>query len=275
MAERERDCMNLKRIGVGIATAVVLATAQTNPTALPEFEVVSIKQTGQTNGQQLSVRLGFQPGGRFVASGITARLLIGVAYSVKDFQIFSGPSWIEREQYSIEAKGAAGRKGPTISVYLTQQQKEEEDFKLRIQSLLADRFQLRIHKETREEVVYSLVVAKNGPKFQKSKFDANGSKGLPGLTMHPNELIGTRVSLRYLAEELSRRLGRNVIDQTGLDGEYDFDLLWTPDAGDGNPPPDGPSVFTALQEQLGLKLESVKAVVDAIVIDHIERPSEN
>ena len=148
---------------------------------------------------------------------------------------------------------------------------------MRIQSLLADRFQLRIHKETREEQVYSLVVAKNGPKFKVSKFDDSALETglMPGLKTHPYELAGTSAGIHLLTEELSRRLGRKVIDQTGLDGEYNFDLRWAPDVGDGDSPPDGPSIFTAVQEQLGLKLESGKAAVDAIVIDHIERPSEN
>ena len=93
--------------------------------------------------------------------------------------------------------------------------------------------------------------------------------------MYPYQLTGTSVSLRYLAEELSRRLSRKVIDQTRLTGEFDFNLRWAPDAADGNSLPDGPSIFTAMQEQLGLKLESSKAPVDEIIIDHIEKPSGN
>jgi uncharacterized protein (TIGR03435 family) len=212
-----------------------------------------------------------------VTRGIFTRFLIALAYDVKEFQILDGPLWISREQYSIDAKPGENPKGPILSLYLTQRQKEDDEWHLRIQSLLADRFQLRIHKETRQEQVYSLVVAKNGPKFKDSRFnESDVGKGiLPGLTMHPYELIGFSVDIHLLAEELSRRLSRNVIDQTGLNGEYDFSLRWAPDAGDGDSPPDGPSIFTALQEQPGLKLESGKAPVDAIVIDHIERPSAN
>src|SRR6202034_3071322 len=107
-------------------------------------------------------------------------------------------------------------------------QKEDDEWHLRIQSLPAERFQLKIHKETREEQVYSLVVAKNGPKFKESRFnESDVGKGiLPGLTMHPYELIGFSINIRLLAEELSRRLSRNVVDQTGLNGEYDFNLRW-------------------------------------------------
>jgi uncharacterized protein (TIGR03435 family) len=263
--------MNLQLIGVAMATAVVLAMAQTNPSR-PEFEVASIKPDPRPD-----VSIGRPPSGRLVARGIFTKFLIALAYDVKEFQILDGPSWISREQYSIDAKPGDNPKGPILSLYLTQRQKEDEEFKLRIQSLLADRFQLKIHKETREEQVYSLVVAKNGPKFKESKFDESAvAKGLlPGLKMHPYELTGTSVDIRLLAEELSRRLSRNVVDHTGLNGEYNFDLRWAPDVGDGDSPPDGPSIFTAVQEQLGLKLESGKAAVDAIVIDHIERPSEN
>ncbi len=261
----------LSLIGVAIATAGVLALAQTNP-ARPEFEVASIKLDPQPN-----IRIERPPGGGLVARGIFTKFLIALAYDVKEFQILDGPSWISREQYSIDAKPGDNPKGPILSLYLTKRQKEDEEFKLRIQSLLADRFQLRIHKETREEQVYSLVVAKNGPKFKESKFDVSAlGKGLlPGLRMFPYQLTGTSVDIRLLAEELSRRLSRNVVDHTGLAGEYDLDLKWAPDVGDGDSPPDGPSIFTAVQEQLGLKLESGKAPVDAIVIDHIERPSEN
>ena len=161
-----------------------------------------------------SIRIAKPAGGGLVARGIFTQFLIALAYDAKEFQILDGPSWISREQYSIDAKAGDNSKSPILSVYLTKRQKEDDEFRLRIQSLLADRFQLRIHKETREEPVFSLVVAKNGPKFKESKFDDSPPKGLPGLTMRPNELIGTKVSLRYLAAELSRRLSRNVIDQT-------------------------------------------------------------
>jgi uncharacterized protein (TIGR03435 family) len=250
-------------------------TQDAAPSARPEFDVASIKSTNSDDGQT-RVRLLWLPGGRFSATGITAKMLIGVAYSVKPFQIFGGPSWIGRDQYSIDAKGAAKEKGSILSLYLTPRQRESEDGNLRLQSLLAEGFQLRAHRETKEQEVYSLVIGRNGPKFRESKFeDSAAEKGLPGLNLHPYQLTGTKVSIHYLVEELSRRLGRDVVDQTGLDGEYDFDLRGAPDAGDRDSLPNGPSIFTALQEQLGLKLESSKAPVDVLVIDHVERPSAN
>jgi bla regulator protein BlaR1 len=268
-----RDPMKFKPITIALVAAVGLGQSQDadSPFRLA-FEVASIKPDPLPN-----ISIAKPPGGGLVARGIFTKFLIALAYDVKEFQILDGPSWITREQYSIDAKPGDNPKGPILSVYLTRRQKEDDEWRLRIQSLLADRFQLRIHKETREEQVYSLVVAKNGPKFRESKFnESDAEKGrLPGLKMHPYELIGTSVDMRLLAEELSRRLNRNVVDKTGLNGEYDFDLRWAPDAADGDSVPDGPSIFTAVQEQLGLKLESGKAPVDAIVIDHIEKPSPN
>jgi uncharacterized protein (TIGR03435 family) len=264
--------MEFKPIALALIAAVGLGQSQDVDSSFrPAFEVASIKPDPQSNP-----RIG-KPGGRLVARGISTKLLIALAYDVKEFQILDAPTWTSREQYSIDAKPGDNPKGPIFPVYLTRRQKEDDEFKLRIQSLLADRFQLRIHKETREQQVYSLVVAKNGPKFRESKFDESAlEKGLlPGLQMRPYELAGTSVDIHLLAEELSRRLSRNVIDRTGLDGEYNFDLRWSPDAADGDSPPDGMSILTALQEQMGSKLESSRGPVDVIVIDHVERPSAN
>ncbi|MBV9745664.1 MAG: TIGR03435 family protein [Acidobacteriia bacterium] len=239
----------------------------------PAFEVASVKPDP---GGTLSV--GKPPGGGFWARGIWTKLLIGLAYDVKEFQILAGPSWISHELYSIDAKRGDNPRGAILSPpQLIKQRIEDEEWHLRIQSLLADRFQLRIHRETKEQPVYSLVVGKNGPKFRESRFsEADFRKGaVPGLTMRPYELIGNSVAIRFLADELSRRLDRNVIDRTGLNEEYNFDLRWVQDMVDGHSVPDGPSIFTAVQEQLGLKLESGKAPVDAITIDHIEKPSPN
>jgi uncharacterized protein (TIGR03435 family) len=171
-----------------------------------------------------------------------------------------------------------------------------------IQSLLADRFKLRVSHETKELPVYALVVAKNGPKCQEAKPGdtyPNGIKGFDGRAQGAGSfragnghltLQGYPIS--FLSLLLAERLDRTVLDQTGLKGKYDIALKWTPDenlaatpsgpAG-GNPGADaaaqpdssGPSIFTAIQEQLGLKLESTKGPVEIIVIDHIERPSEN
>jgi uncharacterized protein (TIGR03435 family) len=167
-----------------------------------------------------------------------------------------------------------------------------------LQALLAERLNLQVHRETKELPIYALVIAKNGPKFQEGKLGdtyPNGFKGLNGapvgagmMRMGAGEWTGQGIPIANLVGSLSRRLGRTVVDKTGLTGKYDFTLRWTPDdnpvspkepggAPDAAALPDssGPSIFTALQEQLGLKLESQKGPVETIVIDHVERPSQN
>jgi len=152
-----------------------------------------------------------------------------------------------------------------------------------VQQLLADRFKLAVHRETKELPAYALVVAKSGPKLTATK-DTGGGKGTSSGDGH---LTATGLTMARLAQTLtqilSRELGRVVIDKTGIVGEYDLSLTWTPDdrsaaaANTSKDTPDlpGPSIFTALQEQLGLKLESTKAPVETLVIDHIEEPSAN
>jgi uncharacterized protein (TIGR03435 family) len=155
-----------------------------------------------------------------------------------------------------------------------------EPMLLRIQALLADRFQLQLHRETKELPLYALVVDKNGPKLQEP---ANGRKEMDFETGR-GQLKARNIPMPYLTRYLSRGLGRVVVDKTGLGGKYDFALTWDPEEirvsappVDVPPPSDSnaPSIFTALEEQLGLKLESRRGPVDVLVIEHVERPSEN
>ena len=146
-----------------------------------------------------------------------------------------------------------------------------------VQTLLADRFQLTVHQETRQRPVYSLVVAKGGPKFKPSA--ANGTTIDTGRSsIH---VQGSDNTIALLAQELAQSLGRVVLDNTGIDGRYDLTLRWTPDEGstpmlNGAPDPNAPpEVFTAIQEQLGLKLESTKGPVHVIVVDDAAMPSVN
>jgi uncharacterized protein (TIGR03435 family) len=163
--------------------------------------------------------------------------------------------WIDSQRFDISAKSEGH--GPV----------DKEQSNLMLRQLLADRFGLVFHRETKELVVYSLVVGKNGPKLKEG-----GTEGpyLSGLA--PGKLVGTRASMASLTRALSRSLGRPVKDETGLRGQYDFTLVWSPDdAADAS----GPSLFTAVQDQLGLRLESKKAPVETIVIDHLGTPSPN
>jgi bla regulator protein BlaR1 len=254
------------------------------------FEVASIKPSGADPHQ---VMIQMQPGGGFRASGTNLKTLIGQAYDVRQFQISGGPGWINSDRYDIVAKGASSAGSdnqPDDPHKMTDEQRKtmSEQLRERLRALLADRFQLTVHRETKEQSVYALVVAKGGSKLQQSQVrDSDGPKGM--MRMGRGQLSGQAVQLEMLAGSLSSQLGRPVIDRTGLKGNFDFKLEWTPDPGqsggpfggppgaDAPPPPDpnGPSIFTALQEQLGLRLESTKGPVEILIIDRIEKPSEN
>jgi uncharacterized protein (TIGR03435 family) len=266
----------------------------------PHFEVASIKPS-DSNDRKIMFRM--MPGGGIDLRGVTLKALVQQAYDVRDFQLSGGPGWTGADRYDITAKAEnASAEAPADPRQLSEQQRKtlQEQTRLRLQALLADRFQLKIHRETKELPVYALVVAKNGPKL-KENAGANEGRGR-GMRMSPGQLVGQQVGTDFLVQSLAQMLGRTVLDQTGLKGTYDFELTFAPESGrggvfggpgDGAPPPpppgagpglikepppadpNGPTIFTALQEQLGLKLESQKGPVDIIVIDHVEKPSEN
>jgi bla regulator protein BlaR1 len=239
--------------------------AQLNATTLPPtFEVASIKPSDPAaRGTRVQLDRG-----RFTGSNLTVKFLMQYSYEVRDFQIQGGPGWIGTEGYDISAKGGGDAKG--------------DDLKPMVQALLADRFKLALHRSTKELPIYALVVAKGGPKMKISARagDERGS----GMRIGRGQLEVQQVKMAELATQLARTLGRSVIDRTELTGEYDFKLEWTPDEaqpGIAKEPGTiqmegaGPSIFTALQEQLGLKLESTKGPVEILVVDRAERPSAN
>jgi uncharacterized protein (TIGR03435 family) len=223
----------------------------------PEFEVASIRPSRSANTDS---NLDSAPGGRLTATNITIRELIRLAYGVKDYQIEHAPGWIESERYDIAAKAAGTRKTSF------------EDEQSLIRGLLTDRFQLKTHRETKQAQVYLLVAAKTGPKLTPHN-DGSGAKTRKGC----GHLAGTRLTMDVIATVLSRQFERDVLNRTGLPGKYDFELDWTPDSGPCPATPDAnlPSIFTAIQQQLGLKLESSKGPVEFLIVDHVERPSEN
>ena len=256
--------------------------AGSTATKLPVFEVASIKanKSGEPN-----VRLFLTPNG-FSATNAPLGEVIRLAYQVQEFQMSGGPPWIDSERYDIEAKVDS-----SATEQLGQLDQDQRRFMLR--PLLEDRFQLRVHQETKELPIYALVIAKNGPKLHEAKPNdtyPNGIKdpdgvGRPGLMrMGPGGLTTQGLPMATIVKLLSQQLGRTIVDKTGLMGNYDVKLRWTPDNGpastmgpDSKPTPDtsGPSIFTAIQEQLGLKLESQKGPVEVLVIDRVARPSEN
>jgi len=261
-------------------------------TPAPSFDVASIKPDHSGTG---FFRIKMEPG-RFVANNATVRFLLQYAYRVKDAQIVGAPGWIDSEHYDIEAK--TDDSSADAQRKLTSDEQGAQ-LRLMLQSLLADRFKLTLHHDTKELPIYTLVVAKNGPKLHESAATPDDPAPLrPPTPDGPQPRNSMRMmgrgnlsinagSLDMFAELLSHQLGLLIVNKTGLKGIYDFTLKWTPDEGQGQmpggppgdaPPPadaSGPTIFTALQEQLGLKLESQKGPVDTIVIDHVERPSEN
>jgi bla regulator protein blaR1 len=284
-------------IGFGLMNASpsrAQSPAATN-TPRPAFDVVSIKPN---HGGEGFFRVRNDPG-YLVVDNVTLKFLLQFAYRVKDSQILGVPGWGDSEHYNIEAKADDSSTDAQRKLSPDEQGAQS---RLMIQSLLADRFKLALHHETKELSIYALVVAKNGSKLHESPNtpdDAapigpptpNGPQPRHSIRMGRGDLNINAENLDMFAEALSHQLGLLVVNKTGLKGNYDFKLKWTPDEGQGRmvalpgggppgdaaPPPDanGPSIFTALQEQLGLKLESQKGPVDAIVIDHVERPSEN
>jgi uncharacterized protein (TIGR03435 family) len=226
--------------------------------AQPSFEVASIRPHEGRVAFVSSTISG--PRVRVVAYGLGGLLM--EAYDMKYYQLSGLPSWTDSDRFDIDAKAEG-------EATLTKAQ-----FKQMLQTLLADRFHVKVHLETKEMPVYALVVGKNGPKLKESvaeKFSLT-MRGVQGV-----EITVLKGSMEQLATQLSGSgTDRPVLDKTGLTGTYDYTLNWTPER-DGVPPPDssGVTLPIAVQEQLGLKLESQKAPIEILVVDHAEKPSAN
>ena len=238
--------------------------------ANPTFEVATIKPT------QEGTRFSIHPtgSGELVATDASLAYMIKFAYEVHPRQITKGPAWLDTDKYDLTAK-------PDM-----EGQPSLKQMRVMVQKLLADRLQLTFHREKIELPVYAVTVARGGPKLTRNDTNPDGNPGYGGGP------AGMRVVNSTIAEFISfvlnDSLGLPVVDQTGLgSARYNFVLKWTPDASQsqpggiaaGAPPADNadapPDIFTAMQQQLGLKLESTKALVDVMVIDHVEKPSPN
>jgi bla regulator protein blaR1 len=242
--------------------------------AQKSFDVATIKPNGE-NDHRVMIRM--RPGGGFSATGMNLRTLIMQAYNVRGYQITGGPDWMNTDRYDVNAKaeGLPERVTP-------------EMLRPMLQSLLADRFQLKLHKETKEMPVYALVNGKGPHKLKTS--ESGGAEARNMMRIGPGQATLTGTTMAGLAQALAQPLGRPVNDKTGIEGKFDIDIRWTPEPGQGfgpfgtaGPPPEaiaasdasGPSIFTAVQEQLGLKLDSGKGPVEIIVIDSAAKPTEN
>jgi uncharacterized protein (TIGR03435 family) len=210
-----------------------------------------------------------------------------MAYNIRPPQLSGAPNWVNTARFDINAK--------VDDAFIEELKKMEAEERrkqsnLLLQSLLAERFDLKVSHTTKELPVYWLVVAKGGPKIQESRPDPKGPE--TNVSSHgggPVQMEAKGLTMAMFAESLSRQVDRTVLDQTGLTGRYDFTLQWSRDQDQGaifkatddrsgaasTPPPDSssPTIFTAIREQLGLKLESTKGPVDILVIEHIEMPS--
>jgi uncharacterized protein (TIGR03435 family) len=242
-----------------VAVVAMLCQAQS-----PGFEAASVKVSKL--GEQTTIR---RDPGRLDIANLTLRAMVRYAYDVRDIQISGGPGWFDSDRWDIAA--TAGR------------EVTDDDRKKMLQSLLTERFRMTFHRETKELPVYALVVAKNGSKLKPT---AEGKPerimlNVNGTGFH--HMIGESVPLASLAKVLFGPVGRIVIDHTGIEGKFDYSLEWVPDAANmplinGAKPEgstEGPSIFTAVQEQLGLKLESAKGPVEILVIDRAEKAVEN
>jgi len=200
---------------------------------------------------------------------VTLKAILQWAFDLPESRIVGGPSWLDSTRWDIDAKGdnSIDRQKTYDSAAAAAEKR------LMVQSLLAERFSLATHSETREMPIYALVVAKSGPKLLTTKADGNKFDRWNNRI----EIEGGDNTISVLAEELAETLGRVVVDKTGIKGRNKIDLNWTPDdVAASSPPSDSrPSLFTALQEQLGLKLEPQKGRVQVLVIDRVKVPSAN
>jgi uncharacterized protein (TIGR03435 family) len=247
---------------------LLAACAQDNPAqtlkmarnADPEFEVATIKPADPDDRNQ-----GFSlKGHRISIENSTMTSLICFAYSIHKSQIVNAPRWFDEQPWNIDgvpdAEGA-----PNWNQY-----------RRMLQKLLSSRFGLQMHHEKRELSVYTLTVAKGGPKLEKSKDDPDALSDSSGHGIGAQQYMKfTNDSMTDFAKTMQLMVDRPVLDQTNVSGRYDFSLLWTPDAMRATPTDTAPGLFTAVQEQLGLKLEATHATTDVFVIDAATRPTPN
>lgn len=261
--------MTVRRIGAVVCVSLgtllpMCGLAQVNAA----FDVASIKvnRSGSVNASMRTSH------GHLSARNVTVRMLVQAALRVKDFQVTGGPSWAAGDRFDVEAK--------TDRTDIS-----DDDLWLLLQPLLTERFHLKLHHETKQLPVYSLVVGRDRPKLQVHTGDEPPSTRVSAGSGKV-VVAGKNVTLARFADSLSGWLDRTVVDNTGLKDRYDLRLEWYQEH-PGDPSPSmmgaveermgisGPSIFTAVQEQLGLRLDATKGPVEIIVIDGLDRPTEN
>jgi uncharacterized protein (TIGR03435 family) len=239
--------------------SVISAIAVGQNVASPTFEVASVKPVSRD--QRSIVDFVISPGGRLRITNLTLADMIRQAYQVKYWQVKGGPGWLDTDRFNVEAKAAG--------------EATRKELMLMLQSLLTERFHLRVRREAREGKVYELVIASHGRNLEPST--ANTSflrlyrKDPPELPGIGYTIVGQKVSLSRLAEYLMGELERPVLDHTGTSGDFDFKIDYAIEGHSET----GPSIFTALKEQLGLRLRPAKGSIEMLVIEHADRPTEN
>ncbi len=254
------------------------AIAQQKPTVPdpPPYDIISIHPH---NAIDDNISFMSRPG-NFAASNCTLKQLVSEAYGIREDLITGLPGWADTARFDVTAK--VSDFDPAAFKDLTRGQRESM-----LLPMLADRFHLKAHTEIKTLSVFNLVVTKDGPKFKQNPpppVDPDNPKkaqeGRGNTMINNDDLTATAIPLSSFAETLARQLNKTVIDETGLVGDYDFKLKWSPEedrnaATDNGTTEHAPDLFTALQEQLGLKLEPTKGPVPTLVVDHAEQPTPN
>ena len=242
-----------------LVSAALLAHAQDIEKL--QFEVASVKPN--TSGSQNS-NMELHPGGRVTGTNVALGGLLRTVFNLQPHQLVNAPEWIDTARFDIEAK--------PDREYSTREDALAPELLAMLRNLFADRFKLIAHREMRDTPVYALVKARTdgrlGPQMRPSTVDCEAVRCR--ISTNAGRITGTGTTLSELMRRLSPTVGRPVVDRTGLSGSYDLELQWSPD-----PTADtaGPSIFTAIQEQLGLKLESQRAPIEVLVIDRLELPT--
>src|SRR5688572_1298678 len=264
-----RNVMTPSRFALAIVPLLASSIGAQMPAS---FEVASIKRNLSTDAGGGSLIL---PEGKFTASNVPLVLLLDVAYGIPPERVVGGPSWTRTDRYNVDAR-VGGKLDP-------------DDLPRFMQNLLRDRFKLKARVEKRDTDVYALVVARSsgglGPAVRPATFDCTNMEtakkglatvsadGIPGCgeRRSAGRFLTGGITLDSLVDVLTRASGRPVINRTNIDGRFDLRLEWAAEPRS----PDRVSIFTALQEQLGLRLESQRMPMDTLVIDDVQRPTEN
>jgi uncharacterized protein (TIGR03435 family) len=269
--------ISLLVIALLAAPTIAQQPAATTPqSALPVYDVASIHPHSALDN---NISFNTRPG-NFAATNATLKQLISFAWGIREDLISGLPGWADSAHFDVTAK--VSDFDPAAFKHLTREQRESM-----LRPMLIERFHVTAHTEIKTLSVFNLVLTKDGPKFKKNPpppvdpdNPTKGQEGRGNITINDNDLTATAVPLSSIAEMLAQQLNHTVIDKTGLIGDYDLKLKWTPEEQSNDTTENGtadrpPDLFTALQEQLGLKLEPSKGPVTTLVVDHAEQPTAN